>query len=389
MKILVPDTNLLLHGKFITDINWGSILSDQEINILVPYVVLKEIDRAKYSNNTNRKKRARKLVSFFKKYDSDEKLHNKIPLIISPKKINWRALPSKYRKLLDENEADHHILAEIIHYYLDQLDDVYLITADYTLLKNALELGIKGIDWLEDEKYKEIFNVVKAIKEKGLKLPDLGVYFDDQMAKVLTLNKKTNKPELLSHDDLVEPNVQYDIQWQLENPGVIENLIKSYNEQLILINNHQEINFFLFNHCDHPYNDIDIHITTTLENKFVLTVSELIKWPRKPIIPALNVSYIDGIPKHPQNGIYHSGSKKIAKLYDLNIRIESEKKGKHNIWKVVYHEGRIKHNTSIELHPLLISIPDSYKTDIIQFEIAYTHEEIGTIKKQKRIVNLP
>ncbi len=53
MKILVLDTNLLLHGKFITEIKWRSILSDQEISILVPYVVLKELDRAKYSSNTN------------------------------------------------------------------------------------------------------------------------------------------------------------------------------------------------------------------------------------------------------------------------------------------------------------------------------------------------
>ena len=71
MKILVPDTNLLLHGKFITEISWGSIFKDQEIIILITSAVLKEIDDSKYSNNTNRKKRARKLVSFFKKYDKN------------------------------------------------------------------------------------------------------------------------------------------------------------------------------------------------------------------------------------------------------------------------------------------------------------------------------
>ncbi len=68
MKILVSDTNLLLHGKFITEISWGSILEDQEIIILISYVVLKEIDKAKYSYNKKRKKRARKLISFFKRY---------------------------------------------------------------------------------------------------------------------------------------------------------------------------------------------------------------------------------------------------------------------------------------------------------------------------------
>jgi len=53
MKMLVLDTNLLLHRKFITEISWESILVDQKIIILIPYVVLKEIDKAKYSNNTD------------------------------------------------------------------------------------------------------------------------------------------------------------------------------------------------------------------------------------------------------------------------------------------------------------------------------------------------
>ena len=389
MKILVPDTNLLLHGKFITEIKWRSILSDQEINIFVPYVVLKEIDKAKYSSNKIRQKRARKLISFLKKYDNDEKIRSKIPLIICLKKINWSDIPSNYRELLEENEADHHILAEIIQHYLDRLDDVFLITADYTFLKYASELGIKGIDWLEDERYKEIFALVKEKTEKISNFPDLSFYFDDQMAKELTLKKKGNKPEFLSRDDLIEPNVQYDIIWRLEHPGVIENLIKNYNEQLTLINKHQEINLFLFNHCDHPYNDIDIQIITTLENRFVLTVSELIKTPHKPIIPKLNVGYVDGIPIRAQEGLYYTGSERVSKLSNLDMRIESEEKEKHNIWRVIYHKDRIKHNTYMELHSLLIFIPDSYKTDRIQFKIVYTHDEIGKIKGQTRIIYLP
>jgi len=389
MKILVPDTNLLLHGKFISEIKWRSILRDQGICIFVPYMVLKELDKAKYSSNTNRKKRARKLISFFKKYENDKELYSEIPLITSHKKINWSDLPLNYDYLLDENEADHHILAEIIQYFLDRLDDVYLITGDFTFSKFTLELGIKVIDWLEDEKYKAIFTLADEKKEITPKLPDLSLYFDEQMAKELTFKEKVKKPKLLSRDDLIEPNVQYDIKWELENPGVIKNLVKSYNDQLILIGKHQEIEVFLFNHCDHPYNDIDIQITSTLENKFVLTVNELIKLPRKPIIPELNVGYIDGIPMQPQKEIYHTGSERITKLYNLDMRIESEEKVKHIKWTVIYHVERIKHNTFMELHPLLLFIPDSYKTNKIQIKIAYTHEEIGTIKEQKRIINLP
>ncbi len=115
---------------------------------------------------------------------------------------------------------------------------------------------------------------------------------------------------------------------------------------------------------------------------------ELISWPVKPIIPRLNVGYMSGIPKRPQKGIYHTGSERITKLHNLDIRIESEEKEKHIDWKLVYHIDRIKHNTFMELHPLCIFIPNSYKTDRIQFRIDFTHEENGTIKEQKRIIHL-
>ncbi|MFX1260121.1 MAG: hypothetical protein ACFFAN_19910 [Promethearchaeota archaeon] len=62
------------------------------------------------------------------------------------------------------------------------------------------------------------------------------------------------------------------------------------------------------------------------------------------------------------------------------MRIELEKKGKHTDWRVIYHIDRLKQNTSIELHPLLIFIHDSYITDRIQFKVTYTHVEIGIIK---------
>lgn len=96
-----------------------------------------------------------------------------------------------------------------------------------------------------------------------------------------------------------------------------------------------------------------------------------------------------GFLRNHKKEFFYTGNERITTLYNLDMRIESEKKGKHNIWKVNYHADRLKHNTFMELHPLLLFIPDSYKTNRIQIKIAYTHEEIGTIKEQKRIINLP
>ncbi len=393
MKVLVPDSNLLLHGKFITEIRWGSIFEDQEVIILITSAVLKEIDDLKYSNNIKLKKRARKLVSFFKKYDKNKELQNRIPVVISYKKIHWKAIPSKYRNLLDENEKDHHILAEIIIKFSNDLDNVYLITADFALIKYALEIGIKGIDWMEDEKYKAIL-AFEDKKEETPKLPDLGVYFDDQMAKEVILQEISDKPELISINDLLEDNFEYDDESELkyELKEEIEELLDIYNKQLEQINNHQEINLTLRNDCNHPYNDIEIYITTILENSFVLTIGELIKKPVKPELPEYNGDgSLEKLRKELQTGIYLRGTEKIVRMHNLqlNMRISSENKDKHTKWEIIYHLDRIKHNTIIDLHPLLIYLPDSYKTDRIKLKIAYSHEEPGTIKEQKRIVYLP
>ncbi len=385
MKIFVPDTNLLLHGKFITEIKWNEVFENEEITVFIPFTVIRELDKAKYSNNVNRRKRARKLISFFKRFDRDNNIID-VQLIISHKKINWETVSEKYRKVLDETESDHQILVEIIQNFYDQLKIVYLVTADYTLLKTALELGIRGIDWFEEEKYKEIFTLEEK-KEKSL--PDLCIYFDSQMSTELSLSKITKEPKLLTQDDLIEPDVLYDMNWVLLNLDTIGNLLESYNIQTKLINNHQVIDLFLYNHCNHPYNDIDFYITTTLEKSFVITIKELIKEPIVPFIPELDVKYLSGIPKIPNEGIYHTEGKRATKLLNLDMNIEVEEKSRHNKWSVNYHIDRLKHNTFQELHPLFFYIPETYKYNKIQLNIAYSHKEGGTIQKQKRIINLP
>ena len=92
-----------------------------------------------------------------------------------------------------------------------------------------------------------------------------------------------------------------------------------------------------------------------------------------------------------QKGIYLKDTEKIVRINNLkiNMTISSENKGKHTKWVMIYHIDRIKHNTIIKLRPLLVFLPDSYKTDRIELKIAYSHEELGTIKEQKRIVYLP
>ncbi|MFX1238631.1 MAG: PIN domain-containing protein [Promethearchaeota archaeon] len=389
---MVPDTNLLLHGRFITEIKWRSIFKDKEFKIFIPHIVLKEIDKVKYSSKVRNKNRARKLISYLKRYDNNKELQRKIPLIVSPQKIKWDKLSPEITEFLERNEADHRIIAEIFDKYGDQLNDVYLITGDYTLLKLASKLGINVIDWLENDNYKEIFNITEK-KEKKPSLPNLGVYFDDDHLEELTLEEISNNIELLSIDDLFEDSVDYDNEFELKYDvkEEIEELTEIYNTQLELINNHYEINLYLRNNCNRPYNDVDIRVIFELESSIVLTIKELIKKPVKPQLPEYNGDdTIDKIQEELSTGIYLKGIDKITRMnnLDLNLSISSEKKGNHVEWEVIYHVDRIKHNTIIALHPLLMHLPDKFKAERIILKINFTHEEPGKIKEQKRIIKL-
>ncbi len=385
------DTNVFIHCKTFTEIEWRDLFkenqNDEEIVIVLPYMVNKELD-----NSKKYEKKARNIQNILKEL-KDVEFKEGITLNISIFPTKWSSLKPEWAELLDENESDCKIIAEILVFKENNPDnEVYFVTGDNTPYFQAKALGINTIFWL-DEKYKEIF-ISDEKKGKVPSLPYLGVYFDDQMSKELALQAISEKPELLSIDDLLEENIEYEYEDDLkyEIKEEIEELIDIYNKQLEQINNHQDINFVIRNDCDHPYNDIDIHITTIIENDFVFAIREFINSPRKPKIPEYeDDGSLDKLREDLQNGIYPEDIEKDYRIQDqeLNLRISSENKGKHTEWEVIYHIDRIKHNTMIDIHPLLIFLPDSYKTDRIELKITYTHEEPGTIKEQKRIVYLP
>ena len=47
MKYLLLDTNIYMHYIDFEQIDWGTIIGDKEYEIVVPYTVIKEIDKYK------------------------------------------------------------------------------------------------------------------------------------------------------------------------------------------------------------------------------------------------------------------------------------------------------------------------------------------------------
>ena len=58
MKYLLLDTNIYLHYIDFEQIDWGTIIGDKEYEIVVPYTVIKEIDKYKDGPKSKIKVRA-------------------------------------------------------------------------------------------------------------------------------------------------------------------------------------------------------------------------------------------------------------------------------------------------------------------------------------------
>lgn len=59
MKYLLLDTNIYLHYIDFEQIDWGTIIGDKEYEIVVPYTVIKEIDKYKDGPKSKIKVRAK------------------------------------------------------------------------------------------------------------------------------------------------------------------------------------------------------------------------------------------------------------------------------------------------------------------------------------------
>ncbi len=161
-KIFIIDTNVLLH-------DYSSIYKFEENDIIIPIVVLEELDRFKKGNDLINF-HAREFTRELDKISGDELLNNGIPLgenlgklyIETGKEFSERVIAS-----FPEKTSDHRILA-IADYVCNKhkSESVILITKDINLRMKAKSLGIKAQDY-ENDKVANIDDLYKGIETIG------------------------------------------------------------------------------------------------------------------------------------------------------------------------------------------------------------------------------
>ncbi|MCD4769395.1 MAG: ribonuclease, partial [Bacteroidales bacterium] len=146
-KIFIIDTNVLLH-------DYQSIYKFQENDIIIPIVVLEELDRFKKGNdqiNFN----AREFTRELDKLSGDDLLSESIPLGDNLGTLvieTGKEFSENVNRSFPEKTPDHRILAIADYVCNNQKSkSIVLITKDINLRMKAKSLGIMAQDYENDK----------------------------------------------------------------------------------------------------------------------------------------------------------------------------------------------------------------------------------------------
>ena len=145
MKYLLLDTNIYLHYRDFEQINWSKIVDCNDFAILVPRMVIGEIDKHKDGPKSKLKNRARAVSSKFAEYFLEDSTQKKLRLIEVNNPSN--AEMSTYN--LNPEINDDVIIGAALSF--GDKENVIVISSDNTLLLKAKSHGLKFLRGLLEE----------------------------------------------------------------------------------------------------------------------------------------------------------------------------------------------------------------------------------------------
>jgi hypothetical protein len=188
-KILFLDTNVYLHYKLFDEVDWQKIAQGDEVNIVVPPITIRELNKNKETHSQTRvRKRAatvlQKLGALFE-VSSVASIGEKVLIGLEDRDPNIDF--AQYQ--LNREVQDDNLIASILMYTQEATDaDVLLVTADtgLSLLAKARRLGIKPLKLPtslklpeeldpEQEKIKKLEATIRELRSKS---PQLALVFE-------------------------------------------------------------------------------------------------------------------------------------------------------------------------------------------------------------------
>lgn len=158
-KLFILDTNVLLHDH-------GCIYNFEENDVIIPIVVLEELDKFKKGNDLINFQ-AREFAREMDKMAGEKVFNEGIPLGSDKGKLfvaTGKPTPEVMKESFNESTADHRILAISLHVqtaFPERL--TVLITKDINLRLKAKSLGLLAEDY-ENDKVKDIDILHKGVE---------------------------------------------------------------------------------------------------------------------------------------------------------------------------------------------------------------------------------
>lgn len=160
IKYVVLDTNIYLHFKDIEHIDWCKLLHADAVEIIVPLIILNEIDKHKDSHSVSKIKRRARTVSkklyeyFFNNENEEAVIKDNVTISSHDPDVK----PHDYG--FEANRQDQYLIASILKLKEEQHKYITFISADNGALLLAKKKGIKAMRMpdefrLPDEKTKE------------------------------------------------------------------------------------------------------------------------------------------------------------------------------------------------------------------------------------------
>ena len=240
---VVLDTNIYLHFKSFEEIPWKDELGYDDITILVPSVVVEEVDRKKDNERGKVQKRARAVSRRLGELLIDEK-PGKYPLVFveSP----YVTEEERRQFLLDRNDNLILYSVEKAGY---ETKDVCIVSSDTGMLIRAKQ---KGFRWLRlDEKYRLSDELTKEEKEGKEAKAELERLRNRHPAPQLVFagcssHLQITRPEKRDIDALIAQRMnEIREQWPRMTPENVMDLVKGYPIRTVPQSRMDEYNLLL------------------------------------------------------------------------------------------------------------------------------------------------
>ncbi len=373
MKYVFLDTNIYLHYIDIDNIKWSDIIEDEDFIIIVPKIVIREIDRHKDQSRGKIQKKAKSISSKFAQILLDGiKSKYIIETCKDPSKECFES--GDFNKDIND---DWFILSALKSGY--DIQNIVVISSDNNLLLKAKENGLKykkmPEKYLVKEELSEEEKEIKALKQEleqyKNRQPKPSIRFSNDETKIVF--KKPLERDLEKELCAFMDNIKKEYPYLQNGENIDESFnilfinpqeqINKYNNELndyfkeeedynrfliqknILDERFKEIKFYLINEGNAQTGDMDIFIEFPNDINLYHKKSQKSIYDIPPIKPQNSIINRNLLCSFEKEKIYNpllGGSIPQIYSWDINDTIKCN--------KFKFNESRLNHNIKLFLN---------------------------------------